>query len=55
MKVIPVVVGALGAISKKLEVCVEKGGIEVSVGLLQKVALCPGIVPRLVAEARTLY
>ena len=36
---IPVVVGALGTIPKKLEVYLEKGGIEVSVGLLQKVAL----------------
>ena len=38
VNVIPVVVGALGTI-RKLEVYVEKGGIEVSGGLLQKVAL----------------
>ena len=36
---IPVVVEALGTIPKKLELNLEKGGIEVSVGLLQKVAL----------------
>ena len=39
MKVIAVVVGALGTIPKKLEVYVEKRGIEVSVGQLQKLAL----------------
>ena len=39
VKVIPVVVGALGRISKKLEVYVKEGGIEVIVDVLQKVAL----------------
>ena len=39
VKVILVVVEALGTILKKLEFYVEKGGIEVSLGLLQKVAL----------------
>ena len=39
VKVIPVVVGALGTIPKKLELYVEEGGIEVSVGVPQKVAL----------------
>ena len=37
VRVIPVVLWALGTIPKKLEVYVEKGGIEVSVGQLQKV------------------
>ena len=36
---VPVLVGALGTIPKKLVLYVEKGGIEVSVGPLQKVAL----------------
>ena len=39
VKVIPDVVGALSTISKKLELYAEKGGIEVSVGVLLKVTL----------------
>ena len=39
VNVILIVVGTLCTIPKKLEVYVEKGEIEVSVGLLQKVAL----------------
>ena len=39
MNVILVEVGALGTIPKKLEHYVEKGGMEVSAGVLQKVAL----------------
>ena len=52
VNVIPVVVGALGTIPKKLEVSLEKGGIEVSVGLLQKVALLgtAGILRRVFGE-----
>ena len=34
VKVIPIVVGALGTVPKKLELYLERGGIEVSVGLL---------------------
>ena len=34
-----VVVGALGTIPQKLELYVEKGGVEVSVGAPQKVVL----------------
>ena len=41
IKVIPVVVGALGSISKKLEKCIEELGIVISTALLQKTAL-PG-------------
>ena len=39
VNVIPVVVESLDTIPKKLELYLEKGGIEVSMGLLQKVAL----------------
>ena len=41
IKVIPVVVGALSSISKKLEKCIEELGIVISTALLQKTAL-PG-------------
>ena len=38
-EVIPVVVGALGAVSKKIGQYLEKIGIDIRVGLLQKTAL----------------
>ena len=41
VRVIPVVVGALGTIPRKLELYVEKGGIEVSVGVLQNTFRIP--------------
>ena len=52
VKVILVVVGALGTIPQKLELYVEKGGIEVSVGVLQKVALLGtvGILGKVLGE-----
>ena len=39
IKVTPVVVGALGSISKKLKKCIEKLGVVISTTLLQKTAL----------------
>ena len=52
VQVIAVIVGALATFPKKLELYVEKGGIEVSVGLLQKVALLgtAGILRRVFGE-----
>ena len=39
IKVIPVVVGALGSISKKLKNCIKELGVVISTILLQKTAL----------------
>ena len=39
IKVTPVVVGALGSISKKLKKCIDKLGVVISTTLLQKTAL----------------
>ena len=39
VEVIPVVVGALGSVSKKIGQYLEKIGIDVRIGLLQKTAL----------------
>ena len=39
IKVIPVIVGALGSASKKLKNCVEKLGVVISTALLQKAVL----------------
>ena len=39
IKVIPVVVGALGSTSKKLKNCIEEQGVVTSTALLQKTAL----------------
>ena len=39
IKVIPVEVGALGSISKKLKKCIEKLGVVIGTVLLQKTAL----------------
>ena len=39
IKVIPVVVGALGSTSKKLKNCIEELGVVISTALLQKTAL----------------
>ena len=36
IKVIPVIVGALGSISKRLKKCVEEPGVVISTVLLQK-------------------
>ena len=38
-KVVPVVVGALGAVSKRLDTWLDKLGITIRAGLLQKTAL----------------
>ena len=38
IKVIPVVVGALGSTSKKLKKCIEELGVVISTALLQKIA-----------------
>ena len=50
VKAVPVVVGALRTISKKLELHLENGGIEVSEGLLQKGALLRIATRRLLRE-----
>ena len=39
IKVIPVVVGALGSTSKKLKKCIEELGVAISTALLQKAGL----------------
>ena len=39
VEVIPIVVGALGAVSKKLDKWIEKLGIQIKIELLQKTAL----------------
>ena len=39
VEVIPIVVGALGAVSKKLDKWIEKLGIHIGIELLQKTAL----------------
>jgi len=39
VKVAPVVVGALGAVSKRLDTWLDELGIIINVGLLQKTAL----------------
>ena len=39
IKVIPVVVGALGSTSKKLNKCIEDLGVVISTAILQKTAL----------------
>ena len=39
IKVIPVVVGALGSTSKKLNKCIEELGVVISTAILQKTAL----------------
>ena len=39
IKVIPVVVGALGSTSKKLKKCIEELGVVISTVLLQKTSL----------------
>ena len=39
IKVIPVVLGALGSTSKKLKKCIEELGVVISTPLLQKTAL----------------
>ena len=39
VEVIPIVVGALGAVSKKLDKWIEKLGIHIRIELLQKTAL----------------
>ena len=39
VKVIPIVVGVLGAVSKKLDKWIEKLGIHIVIELLQKTAL----------------
>ena len=39
MEVVPVVVGALGAVSKRLDTWLDKLGITINTGLLQKKAL----------------
>ena len=38
MEVVPVVVGALGAVSKRLDTWLDKLGITINTGLLQKTA-----------------
>ena len=38
-EVVPVVVGALGAVSKRLDTWLDKSGITIRTGLLQKTAL----------------
>ena len=39
MEVVPVVVGALGAVSKRLDTWLDKLGITIKTGFLQKKAL----------------
>ena len=39
VEVIPIVVGALGAVSKKLDKWIEKLGIRIRIEILQKTAL----------------
>ena len=39
LEVVPVVVGALGVVSKRLDVWLEKLGVTIRMGLLQKTAL----------------
>ena len=36
MEVVPVVVGALGAVSKRLDTCLDKLGNTINTGLMQK-------------------